>query len=418
LAAEGLVGKPVSGLPRNANSGTGTLARVYRIDTAERRRRLQTRHRLTAATHAADAVGAAEAVIALHATDPATMYLSAWARTSVGSQSDIADVIYSSKRLVRLMAMRRTMFVVPTPLAPAVQASSAIAVGVTQRKRLLTDLRKAEVSDDVERWLDEVSASALAALERRGSASAVELVLDEPRLNAVLDLAPDKSYAAPQKVTSRVLTVLALEGRIVRGRPPGSWTATRNEWWPAASWLPGGFGDIDPSTARVDIARRWLRAFGPAPIADLVWWTGWTLGQVRTALASIPTVEVDMEGITGLALADDLEPTEEPDPTAALLPALDPTPMGWVERDWFLGPHRAPLFDRTGNVGPTIFWQGRVVGGWAQRADGEIRMRLLEDIGADGTSAVAARAAELAEWLGPLRFTPRFRTPMERELVA
>ena len=70
--------------------------------------------------------------------------------------------------------------------------------------------------------------------------------------------------------------------------------------------------------------------------------------------------------------ADGLESTPEPDPTAALLPALDPTPMGWVERDWFLGEHRAPLFDRTGNIGPTIFWQGRVVGGWAQRADGEI----------------------------------------------
>ena len=38
--------------------------------------------------------------------------------------------------------------------------------------------------------------------------------------------------------------------------------------------------------------------------------------------------------------------------SVALLPALDPTPMGYVERDWFLGPHAPALFDRSGNIGP------------------------------------------------------------------
>ena len=91
---------------------------------------------------------------------------------------------------------------------------------------------------------------------------------------------------------------------------------------------------------------------------------------------------------------------------AALLPALDPTPMGWQARAWYLGPHAPPLFDRTGNIGPTVWWAGRVVGGWAQRASGEVVYRLLEDIGADGEAAVAAQAAALESWLGPARVTP------------
>ena len=103
---------------------------------------------------------------------------------------------------------------------------------------------------------------------------------------------------------------------------------------------------------------------------------------------------------------------------ASLLPALDPTPMGWQARDWFLGQHRAALFDRTGNIGPTVWWEGRVVGGWAQRASGEIVLRLLEDIGADGAAAVSGQAAKLEAWLGANRVTPRFRTPLERELSA
>jgi len=100
----------------------------------------------------------------------------------------------------------------------------------------------------------------------------------------------------------------------------------------------------------------------------------------------------------------------------ALLPALDPTAMGWTERDWYLGPHRAPLFDRTGNIGPSIWSDGRIVGGWVQRPDGEIALRVLEDVGSAAFAAIDAEAATLADWLGDVRFKPKFRTPLEREL--
>jgi len=392
--------------------------RNYKIGTAERRRRLQTRHLLTETTRAADVAAVADAMVALHATDPATLYLSAWARMSGGSQTDIANSLYTEKRAIRMMGMRRTMFVVSRDVAPVVQASSALGVAATQRRRLLTQLKQAGVAENVEKWLDDVSASTLTALEKRGSALANDLVKDEPRLNTVLDLLPDKAYAVPQKVTSRILTLLALQGKIIRGRPVGGWRGNRNQWWPTDDWIPNGLGDLDVDIARIELVRRWLRTFGPAPIADLLWWTGWNLRHVRTALESVDTVDVDLDGAPGILLADDLDGTPEPAPAAALLPALDPTPMGWSQRDWFLGEHRVPLFDRSGNIGPTIFWQGRVVGGWAQQPDGEIRLRLFEDIGADGSAAVEVRAAELAEWLGPLRVIPSFRTPLERELSA
>ena len=119
-----------------------------------------------------------------------------------------------------------------------------------------------------------------------------------------------------------------------------------------------------------------------------------------------------------MVLADDLEFPAGAPPVATLLPALDPTPMGWQSRSWYLGPHAPALFDRTGNIGPTVWWAGRVVGGWAQRASGEVAYRLLEDIGADGAAAVAAEAGALETWLGTARVTPRFRTPLERELSA
>jgi hypothetical protein len=90
--------------------------------------------------------------------------------------------------------------------------------------------------------------------------------------------------------------------------------------------------------------------------------------------------------------------------------------MGWTGRAWYLGDHAPALFDRTGNIGPSVWWNGRIVGGWAQRPDGEIVARLLEDVGADAEASVHAEVERLTRWLGTARITPRFRTPLEREL--
>ena len=115
-------------------------------------------------------------------------------------------------------------------------------------------------------------------------------------------------------------------------------------------------------------------------------------------------------------LAGDAEADDAPKPWAALLPALDPTVMGWPDRSWFLGAHAAALFDRSGNAGPTVWWDGRVVGGWGQRADASIVFRLLEPVGRRAERAIEAEAERLGAILDGIRVTPRFRTPLEREL--
>ena len=102
---------------------------------------------------------------------------------------------------------------------------------------------------------------------------------------------------------------------------------------------------------------------------------------MRRALTDIGAVEVDLHGTPGYALPDDLEPEPRPEPWVALLPGLDVTTMGWFGRDWYLGGHRAQVFDRSGNAGPTAWCDGRVVGGWRQDADGRVQLQLLEDPG-------------------------------------
>jgi hypothetical protein len=266
-------------------------------------------------------------------------------------------------------------------------------------------------------WVREAEEATLRALGARGEATAAELASDVPQLRERLHFGQGRRWAGTQGVSTRVLWLLAADWLIVRGRPRGSWTSSRYRWAPAASWLPGGVPPVATEEAQAELVRRWLGAFGPGTAADLRWWAGWTARDTARALASMGAVEVELSrGQAGFVLPDDLEPVARPDPGAALLPALDSTVMGWQRRDWFLGPYPPLLFDRSRNAGPTVWWDGRVVGGWGQRPDGEVVHRVLEDVREEGRWAIEREAARLQGWLAGSRVTPAFRTPLEVEL--
>ncbi|MET9260573.1 winged helix DNA-binding domain-containing protein [Amycolatopsis sp. NPDC004079] len=421
---------------------------------AQRRARLGVRHHLAARTTTVEE--AVDGVVALHATDPASVYLSSWSRVQGASVADVEEALYSRRTLLRLLGMRRTVFVTDVATAAQVQAACSYDIAARQRRLLEKQLGTLGHPDNVPNpaeWLDEVMASVEKALRARGSATAQQLADDEPRLRQQLQMAKGKPYESIGNVTSRVLFQLAAEGHIVRGRPRGSWQSTQYYWSPLTDWLaegaagsgsgpddnPGrpaagarsgrsdarlprpapGSADwpaLSEDEARAALARRWLYAFGPAPVADLRWWTGWNAGQTKKALTAVGPAEVDLDGEPAIALPDDLAPVPAPDPWIALLPALDPTAMGWQSRDWYVGPHRTALFDRSGNIGPTVWSDGRIVGAWSHRPSGEVAVRLLDDIGAEKTAAVDAEAARLSEWLGEARVVPKFRTPAEKEL--
>ncbi|MFI7390258.1 winged helix DNA-binding domain-containing protein [Streptomyces tendae] len=395
---------------------------MRRIDAAERRARLGVRHRLAAAARAKNPVEVAGDLVVLHSTDPSSVYVATWARTNDGSVRDVEHALYEDRTLIRLLGMRRTVFVTTLDTAPVMQAACSQAVAARERRKLLGFLAESGVADDpegVRTWLAETEDIAVRALAARGEATAAELAGDDPRLSTTVTLSAGKSYEGTQKVASRLLLLLAAEGRVVRGRPRGSWTSHQYRWAPLTDWSPGGLAEWDTHEAEEELARRWLGAYGPATADDLRWWTGWTKTQVKRVLTALEPVEVDLGGTTGLLLPDDLAETEKPEPWAALLPALDSTPMGWHERDWFLGDHGPRLFDRVGNIGPSLWWDGRIVGGWAQDGGGEIVCRFLEDVGSDAEAAVRAEAERLAVPLGDVRLTARTRgrTWLEDELA-
>jgi hypothetical protein len=387
-----------------------------RISVAERRARLAVRHHVAPAERVSSVVEAARDLVCLHATDPATVYLSAWARTTRPTIQALDHALYRDRLLVRMLVMRRTMFVIPTEEVPIFHAAAALAIARTERKRNEALAAMLGVRNPAA-WLRKAEAAALKALEQRGEATAQELAADVPALRQKVRLNIGKRYEGDIGMSSRVLLLLALEGKTVRARPRGSWLSSQYRWAPMSRWLGHSIPSLSTTEAQTEVIRRWLSRFGPGTETDMRWWTGWTARVVRSALATIGAVEVDLEGQRGYVLPDDLESTPKPRPWVALLPSLDPTTMGWQAREWYLGRHKDVLFDRNGNAGPAIWVNGHIAGGWAIRKSGEVVTRLLEDVGRAATLAVEAEAARLSAWLGAAPPLARFPTPLAKELI-
>lgn len=375
---------------------------------AERRARLAVRHRLAAP--AGDVVQAADSMVGLHATLPATVFLSAWARVDELTVAAVAHALYGERSLVKHMAMRRTLFVFPRATLPAAQAGASARVAHTECRRLLADVEKAGLHRDGDAWLRKAGREVLAALADGRQASYAQLRDQLPALQGAVAV----GAGGQVPVGPRVLTILSASGLIVRAGNDGRWTTSRPRWATMGGWLGEELAVVAPDEGLRQLVARWLRAFGPGTVADLKWWLGSTVREVRSALVALGAVEVDLDGESGWVLSDDLEPVAPVAPWAALLPALDPTTMGWFGREWYLGQHRPHLFDRNGNAGATAWWDGRIVGGWRQIEGGEVQLQLLEDVGSEGRRALVAQAVRLSEWLAGVRVTSQFPSPLSR----
>jgi hypothetical protein len=381
---------------------------VRTFSDAERRRRLVSRQFVSLPDTVS---GATAGLIGLHATDPATPFLSLWARCLGFDVADLEHELYQNRSVLRHLAMRRTLWVVSADDLSIVQSAASDRVAANEHRRLVIDVSKAGVAADGERWLEAAGSAVLGHLGGHGPLNSTELRAALEELDGMYDPAPGKPWGGMVPLAPRVLTVLSARGAIVRGPNDGAWTMSRPRWVRTADWLSA---PTEVPDAQRELIRRWLSTFGPATAADIKWWFGTTMTAMRKALADLGAVDVELGTGPGYVLPDDLESEPEVAPLAALLPGLDATTMGWFDREWYLGAHRSNLFDRTGNAGPTAWWDGRIVGGWYQDRHARVHLQLLEDPGRDGRIALEKRAAELTAWLDGIQIKPRFPSPLSK----
>ncbi len=357
--------------------------------------------------------------MALHSSDPVTVFLSAMVRMRHPSVAAVEQALYDEHSVVRHHAMRRTLWVATPPVARTMHAAATRKVAAVERRRTEKLLAESGIEDPAA-WLADARGQALAALEEHGALTARQLGELVPELRHPLVLSAGKAYEGVQAAHTRVLTGLGFDGEVLRTRPNGSWIGSAYAYAAADSWLPGGLDGPDAPEeheAAAELAKRYLERFGPASTSDLQWWAGWTLTLTRQALAACGAVPVDLDGEAGWVVPGDEAPVEDPGPWVAVLPSLDPTVMGWKQRTWYLQAECLDSFDRNGNAGPTLWVDGRVVGAWAQRRDGELRRHYFVDVPRPRRLELDAELDRVAGMLGEQRVTVRFPGRIHASLV-
>ncbi len=385
------------------------------ITEDERRARVAWRHLLVAPSDDVSAV--TRALVAVHSSDPATVFLTYWARMKEPSVTAVVEELYGSGRLLRHHAMRRTLWVMDLPTARAAHASTTVDLIAAEQRRQLKDLTAAGVPEP-DQWLARASAAIIDTLTEQGPLSARELGRVLPEVVRKVELSGGTSYAVIASAHTRLLTLLGFQGQIVRERATGSWVASEYRWQVTPEGL--NLDALEPRVGAARLAASYVARFGPVTTADVAWWTGWTKARTKQALADAGVREVAVSTGPAWVAADD-EPPRDPGPWVAVLPSLDASAMGWWDRSWYLPSSAWDAFDMgegVGNAGPTIWVDGRIVGAWVQRPDGEIVTHYFGAVAASRRREVDGRISQVRGWLGDRVVRARFPGRIQSSLLA
>ena len=336
---------------------------------------------------AGSALEAIASVVGVYSANP-TGPLSIHVRAPDATPEAILE-LDGSRSAMRLRAMRTSAFVVPRATAALVAAATAVPF-----ERFSWMLRAARISpEDLPAALDAVRAAAA----EPGTAQQL-------RARVAIDGLDVGS----------VLSWLSLRGDVV-SIGSGSLTSNASRYQVRSAWLAGDPEPAapDPVTARAWLAGEYLRAFGPARVADFAWWSGLNGRPAADAIAEHETVDVG-DGL--LLRAEDLADFEATEPlggVVTLLPKWDAWTMGYPleGRSRFLDRDvHDRVFDGDGNGLGMVLVDGRAVGAWVHRGKGaamEVDVDLFERPSQPLTASLESAFNDIAAFLGYRRATLR-----------
>src|SRR5215211_1636304 len=316
---------------------------------ARRRSAAQLLHRPAAAR---DPVEIARATAGIQAQDQPAARLSFRSRSRDLTAAEIDRARNEERSLLRTWVMRMTIHLIPAEDAGWMLPLFEPGIERWSRRRL-GQLGMSEAS------LDKAHRGIAAALGDEGPLTRSELA---DRVTAVgVELNTQTRLHVMLTAVVSGIACLGAEDRLVR----------REDWL-------GPSPRFDDDAGIAELARRYLRAFGPASDRDFAYWAGLGLGQVRAGLAAIAgeLAETDHDGERLLSLSRPRLPRPG---WVRLLGAFDTYLLGYRDRGFAVSPDHAAAVKEGGGgwIRPVIVSDGVVVGGWrSSRKGGRLEVSL------------------------------------------
>ncbi|MHB9003432.1 MAG: winged helix DNA-binding domain-containing protein [Coriobacteriia bacterium] len=340
-------------------------------------------------------------LVGLHNTVQTTPYVSLFSRLPGFAKDDLDSALYDRRSLVRFRCMRGTVFTIRREMLPTVFAATSFPV--IRHARRYAEFRG-------------VTREAYADLSPR----ILAILAEEPLPTATIR---ERLGSHAQGDIAAAVNLMCTEGLLLRDRPVGSWLDRRATYTPLQHALP----DVRLESVREDDAVRalvlaYVRGFGPVTVKDVSWWLAIGKQRVKRALeqlegeiAHIRLEDAQEDHLLHAADMDELHTASwGGEPHIALLPAMDPLPMGYASRGRIVADQDAPyVFDKSRNMPPTVFVDGRIAGVWDTSAAGqgpEILLHLFDGASTEARERAEAMAAGMGRfWFDtgvPVRYVP------------
>lgn len=268
--------------------------------------------------------------------------------------ADVRNALWKDKKLVKTWLMRGTLHLIPSQDLPLYAA----AMGTYGTRNTNAWLK----------WMQITEPELIELVDAIGDAVDGQALTREELIAKVGKGRPERMQLAMRSGWGGILKPVARKGLLCFGPSRGqNVTFVRPEQW------LGTWRDLDPDTALIEVARRYLRAYGPATKKDFTrWWGNWAgVGNAAWAGLAEELAPVSIEGQRAEVLASDLDRivAMSSQPSVRLLPPFDPYLMGYSSRDHLFAAEHSPRVSRTaGWISAGVLVDGRVVATWTHAA--------------------------------------------------
>lgn len=314
-------------------------------------------------------------------------YLQMWTRNHALRRPEIESALWEKRSLIKTHLMRQTLHIIPSAdfgVYIAALKSCRVADALRVMKRFNIDAGEGHSLTPL--ILDALSQG---PLNRTAITAAVR-----PKVS-------QRVRAWMSKVWS-ITRIPVAEGLLCYGSGEGNEIALiRTDHWIKKS------KPVADETARAELLRRYLRAYGPATIKDFAHWAGLPAPQVRPLREALGQAlcEVSVDGRECLLLRDDLPAIADiasPGGCVRLLPHFDPYLLAHREKDHLLpARHYKKVYRNQGWISSVVLLDGKVAATWAYKLKGtklQIVVQPFASLGRAVREEICLESARLAEY--------------------
>jgi hypothetical protein len=314
--------------------------------------------------------------------------LSLWTRRRTTTRADVKTALWDARELVKTTSMRRTLHLLPARDFQMYVAAMR-AWSLSQTSNLLSRIGASA------KHVDTMIATVMDALA------------DGPKTQQEL-LARAKTRASKGmrvwlKYAWSAMRPAIVEGLIVYGPSRGA-AAT---FVRVDQWLPLQ-KKMDASEAQLALARRFMRAFGPATYRDFSKWSGLPTSLTKRVFEALgdSLAEVRVDGELSFVLKEDARELSSAtlNRTPKLLPSFDTFLLAHQTKDHLVDPRfYKRVYRNQGWLSPVVIVGGRILAVWflEERARAfTVDVQPFGSLDAKVRSGLAAEAEALGVFLG------------------